>query len=64
MDNIERMDFVIWASPLFPNFTTNYRMSQRALIAWDLEKRIRALQAKGCTRGDAQGIVEVDGIAV
>jgi hypothetical protein len=64
MSNVERMDFVIWASPLFPGFTTNYEVSQKALIAWDMEKKIRALEAKGCTRSDAQGIVEVDTIGL
>ena len=46
MTNRERMDFVIWAGPRFPNFTTNYEQSQLALIAWDLEKKLRGLVDK------------------
>ena len=43
MTNRERMDFVIWAGPRFPGFTTNYQQARLAEIGWDLEKRLRVL---------------------
>ena len=43
MSNVERMDFVIWATPRFPGFTTNYEQARLAEIGWALEKRLRSL---------------------
>jgi hypothetical protein len=60
MSNRERMDFVIWAEPLFPKFTTKPALYERAVAEWEVEKRIRAYEDQGMTRGDAQGVVEAE----
>ena len=40
MTNVERMDFVIWASPKYPRFTTDYRTAVQA--RWDYRKHLRS----------------------
>lgn len=59
----EQHDFETWATPLFPGMSTNGDLYQKALAEWSIEKRIRALEAQGASRSDAQGIVEAEDLS-
>lgn len=59
----EKNDFSNWASLLFPEYSTNSEINALAETEWEIEKRVRALEEEGMTRGDAQGVVEAENLS-
>lgn len=60
LNDQDLVDFIAWAERVFPGYTSNHDIWTRAQSDWVTEKRVRALEAEGISRSDAQAVIEAE----